>query len=699
MALSLERSETSLMVARDNPPLTEVESVTDILHGIEVVDPYRWLEDQNSLRTRAWLEHQRQYTQRYFCSISTSYRNVIRQRLTELLIPLSKSAPWITNGKYFFLGRVPQGEQPAILMREGFEGSDTVLVNPATFEVGSALAVAISAVSVDGRFLAYAVRRGGTDHARFHFLDVAQKIILPEQLSEGYSGGIVFAVDGTGFFYCHRSLQDARPNYRAAFWHQFGTDHSEDREVFYAGESANIFLAIRPSSDGSRLLYIVFSAGKEPRVSVYLHSLLSDRPPRLLIDDIEATFNPFFVGGKLLAYTDYKAKNFRIVEVDVDDPSPDRWHDVVPESNCIIQQFATVGDRIFVTLPDCYSAKVHSFTLDGKLSDGLECAPYGTVTLHDQPHTKDELVVSYTSISKPVSIYCYRAGESRAYRVWEEADVSFDPSGIALEEIEYESKDGVRVPLLLAARKDLLNSSPLPTFLTGYGGFGSCVTPRFTALATFLIEQGCLFAVPALRGGAELGKEWHLAGKGTKRQNSFDDFISAAEWLVSHKRSIPGRIAIGGGSNAGLLVGVAITQRPDLFRAAICLGPLLDMIRYHKFDLATRWTDEYGCAEDPGDFPALWSYSPYHRIVAGADYPAVLFVSGDADTRCNPMHVRKMTARMQAATASEHPVLLDYKTHWGHTPVQPISTKVESLTDRLAFLCHELGIQVTERRS
>jgi prolyl oligopeptidase len=254
------------------------------------------------------------------------------------------------------------------------------------------------------------------------------------------------------------------------------------------------------------------------------------------------------------------------------------------------------------------------------------------------------------------------------------------------------------IPLLLAARKDLLNSDPLPTFLTGYGGFASCVTPRFTAFASFLIEQGFLFAVPALRGGSELGEQWHLAGQREKRQNSFDDFIAAAEWLVSEGHSANGRIAIGGGSNAGLLVGAAITQRPDLFRAAICLGPLLDMTRYHLFDFAAGWADEYGSPDDEQDFRYLLRYSPYHHVQQGADYPAVLLISGDADTRCNPMHARKMAARLQAANRSKYPILLDYRPNWGHTPVQPLSTKVEALADRLAFLCHELGVHVQAAR-
>ena len=254
------------------------------------------------------------------------------------------------------------------------------------------------------------------------------------------------------------------------------------------------------------------------------------------------------------------------------------------------------------------------------------------------------------------------------------------------------------MPLLLAARKDVVHSGPLPTFITGYGGFGICPTPRFTAFATFLIEQGFLFAVPAIRGGSELGEEWHRAGRREKRQNSFDDFIAATEWLLATGRSWPGRIAIGGGSNAGLLVGAAITQRPDLFRAAICLGPLLDMTRYHLFDFAAGFAEEYGSPEDEPDFRCLLTYSPYHRVREDAAYPAVLLISGDADTRCNPMHARKMTARLQTASSSGHPVLLDYTPNWGHTPVQPLSVRIEALTSRLAFVCHELGVQVTQER-
>jgi prolyl oligopeptidase len=416
-----------------------------------------------------------------------------------------------------------------------------------------------------------------------------------------------------------------------------------------------------------------------------------------LLRNIEGYFAPFFARGELFAYTDFSAPNFRIVGIALDDPDPTHWRDVVPQSDCRIQQFTVAGDRIFVTLVDHFSTQIEVFGIkDGERKD-VPFSPHGTIDLLNPTNRADSLFYSYTSIAQPTAVHCYSTREKKSC-LWQEPNVPFDPSFIAVEETSYPSKDGTSIPLFLAARKDLLHSGPLPTFLTGYGGFGSCVTPRFTAFSAFLIEQGLLFAVPALRGGSELGEQWHRAGKRENRQNSFDDFIAAAEWLISEGRSARGRIAIGGGSNAGLLVGTTITQRPDLFSAAICLGPLLDMTRYHLLDFAAGWAEEYGSPEDKQDFHYLLGYSPYHHVQDGGDYPAVLLISGDADTRCNPMHARKMAARLQAANRSEHPILLDYKTNWGHTPVQPLSAKIDALTDRLAFICHELEIHLGHRR-
>jgi prolyl oligopeptidase len=680
------------------PPLTPVEPVTEILHGIEITDPYRWLEDQNSPRTRKWLEEQAEYTRVYFAAIPD--REAIRTRVRELLaVKEVISEPWNLGDRYFFLKRQEGREQPVIVMRDGLFGPETVLVDPAQRGSGNSIAVSIVTISADGRFLAYSVRLGGTDHSSLEILDIERGTVLPDYLPEGFCTGIVFAPDGSGFYYSHRDLHDPRPNYRAAFWHRFGSERSQDRETFLAGEDPNLFVGILDSPEDKLLAYAVFVTGKSPRTSVYLQEMSSKSgEAKLVVEEVEGCFVPFFVRAQLLAYTDYGAPNFRIVRVDPAYPDPSHWRDVVPESAKRIQQFAVAGDQVFVTRIDRFSTHVDVFDLDGGQKQLAAFPQSETIDFLNRTNATENLFYSYTSISKPATVYRYDARREETV-AWSDVNSPVDTSAIAVEETTYTSADGTSVPLFLAARKDLLCSGPLPAFLTGYGGFGSCVTPRFTAFATFLMEQGFLFAVPALRGGSELGEQWHTAGKRDKRQNSFDDFIAAAEWLLSQGRSAPGRIAIGGGSNAGLLVGAAVTQRPDLFRAGICLGPLLDMTRYHLFDFAAGWAEEYGSPNDESDFYSLLAYSPYHRVEDGVEYPAILLISGDADTRCNPMHARKMAARLQAANRSEWPILLDHKPEWGHTPVQPLSVKIDAVADRLAFICHELGIHVQHRRS
>jgi prolyl oligopeptidase len=683
--------------AVDAPPPTQAEPVTEVLHGVEITDPYRWLEDQNSPRTRKWLEEQAAHARAYFDAIPDRER--IRTRVQELLaLKEIISDPWNVGDRYFFLKRHEDRDQPVIVMRDVLSGQETVLVDPAQRGGGSSLAVSIITISVDGRFLAYSVRQGGTDHSSVEILDVDRGVTLPDRLSEGICTGFVFAPDGTGFYYSHRELHDPHPNYRAAFWHRFDSEAPQDREMFFAGEDPQLFLGILECQETKRLAYVVCATGKSPRTSVYLQEMASEpSETRLLVEGIGGRFVPFFVRDQLFAYTDFAAPNFRIVQIDSEHADPANWHDIVPESDNRIQQFAVAGSRIFIARVDRFSMKVDVFGVDGQRKESTAFPACGTIDFLHRTNATEKLFYSHGSISQPTALYCYDPRRHDAV-AWSKPNSPVDPSVIAIEETTYPSADGTLVPLFLAARKDLLQCGPLPTFLTGYGGFGSCVTPRFTAFATFLMERGFLFAVPALRGGSELGERWHRAGKRENRQNSFDDFVAAAEWLTEQQRSISGRIAIGGGSNAGLLVGAAVTQRPDLFRAAICLGPLLDMVRYHLFNFAAGWANEYGSPEDQEDFQSLLAYSPYHHVQDGVAYPAVLLISGDADTRCNPMHARKMAARLQSKTSSSRPILLDYKTAWGHTPVQPFSTRIEALTDRLAFICHELGVQVQPGR-
>jgi len=680
------------------PPITPVEPVTEILHGIEVTDPYRWLEDQNSTRTREWLKEQEIYTRVHFNAIPN--RASIRARVEQLLkLKGSISEPWNVGNRFLLLKRQEHCEQPVIVMRNALFGEDVVLIDPALRGTGPQTAVSIVAISDDCRLLVYAVRQGGTDHSSLEIFDLERNEVLPDTVPEGFCTGFAFAPDSSGFYYSHRAIYDERPDYRAIHWHKLGTDRSRDPEIFFAGEQKELFAGVLCSREASLLAYTVFTTGKSRRTSVYVHELPhGNHVPRLVLKDIEACFVPFFVKGQLFAYTDFEAPNCRIVRIYIDSPHPSKWQNIVSETTQRIQQFAVAGDQVFVTRIERFETKVEAYRLQGDHQGEILFSTCGSIDLLNPTTNSGKLFYSETSVTRPPAVQCYDPCQKKLFTV-DEAKYELAPHEIDVEEVEYPSRDGTMVPMLLAARQDRRRSAPLLTFLTGYGGFGSCVTPRFTAFATFLIEQGFLFAVPALRGGSEVGEEWHRAGMRENRQNSFDDFIAAAEWLIGEGRSKANGIAIGGGSNAGLLVGAAITRRPDLFRAGICLGPLLDMTRYYLFDRASSWAEEYGSPEYEQDFHFLLKYSPYHRVEEGANYPAVLLISGDRDTRCNPMHARKMTARLQAANRSEHPVLLDYKPAWGHTPVQPFSARIESLTDRLAFICHELGVTVQPMRS
>jgi prolyl oligopeptidase len=675
----------------NTPPSAVIDPVRERLHGVEIVDPYRWLEDQESSETRRWLEDQAVYTAAYFAMLPM--RDQVRSRVRELLSAPLAPAPWKAGDQYFFLKRSERHEKPVIAVRDGATGEETPLIDPV--DHGKNAAISICAISEDGNYLAYSVRTTGADYAAIEIFDVKRNIVLPDRLPEGLCTAFTFAPDGSGFFYAQQDPSHLGAR-KVALWHELGTDIADDVEVFSAGAGNDVYLGITASSEANLLIFSVYVAGKRPRTSIYLQSIEPKAKAKLLIRDVGGSFVPFFAGRQLLAYTDFEAPNFRIVSIDLNNANPGQWKDIAAETDRRIQGFAVAAGEVFVTRTDRFSIRLEAYSQNGERRD-IPIPSYTSIDLLDHGNSTDILFCSLTSITQPATTYRYCA-EANELAVWHKSGTFLDPSSVAIEETTYRSMDGTSIPILLIARKDVLHAGPRPTFLTGYGGFGSCVTPRFTAFATFLIEQGFLYALPALRGGSELGEQWHRAGQSRLRQNAFDDFIAAAEWLLSRRRSAEGRVAIGGGSNAGLLVGAAITQRPDLFRAAICLGPLLDMTRYHLLDRASTWAEEYGSPEDEQDFHHLLKYSPYHRVEDGAHYPAVLLISGDADTRCNPMHARKMTARLQAANRSEHPILLDYKSAWGHTPVQPLSVKIESLTDRLAFICHELGVAIEPRR-
>ena len=672
----------------EHPPYSQVEDVTEVVHGVSVTDPYRWLEDQESPRTREWISAQTLYARSYLDSIPGRER--IRERIRQLLDVETYDSLQKAGTRYFFRKRLAGQEQPCICLREGRDGPDQMLVDPASRGTGPYTAVKPIRASPNARLLLYEVKQGGERTGTFEIFDVGTREKLPDALPRGYLRGFAFAPDSRAFYYVHEALEAKKQAYRAAYKHVLGTSFTKDEEVFFAGECDRLRLHIVPGSQ--QLGFLVVRFEESTLTDFYLWSLGGTEDPEPVIRNAEYMLGPLLPrNGRLLALTNREAPNFRIVEIRRRRGVEPEFVDVVPCGDQPIQNWTVCEDRVFISRIRKLQTVIEVFDLSGK---PLGCVPADkcdTVCLLGISEDGDELFFEQESFTNPVQTCTYSPAKSEA-TLWAERRIPFDPKGFCHNQVWFPAKDGTQIPVFLVGRREVLEGGAHPTVMTSYGGFGVPMTPQFSVFVAFLIERGCLFALPSIRGGSEFGVEWHNAAKRRKRQVAFDDFIAAAEWLIETGRTEPHKLAIFGGSNSGLLVGAAMTQRPDLFRAVACMVPMLDMLRYHLFDNAHAWKDEFGTAEDPEDLAALLSYSPYHNVRDGTAYPATMIVSGDSDQNCNAMHARKMTARLQAANVSRYPMFLDYSRHRGHSPVLPLSQRIESLTDRMAFLCDQLDL-------
>jgi prolyl oligopeptidase len=672
------------------PPYTQVEVVTDLLHGVPITDPYRWLEDQDSPCTRDWLLAQARYARSYLDS--TPGRDRIRDRIRQLLEVETYESLQKVGTRYFFLKRLAKQEQPCICFREGLSGTDQVLVDPVVRGTGPRTAVKPLCVSPDGCLLLYEIKEGGERTGTFEILDVRTGKILPDALSRGYLRGFAFAPDSRSFCYVHEAIEAKEAHYHAAYKHILGTSFSDDQEIFFAGRRDEVRLHIVPGAKQLGFLVVRFEA--KTVVDFYLWQLDSTDGPQPVVRHAPYMFGPVLVNdGRVLAVTDLEAPNLRIVEVRVGNVTNPEFLDVIASRETPIQSWTLCGDRIFVSYLRNIQTEIKVFDLFGRPLGQVPVNKWDTVRLMGSSDDGNELFFEQESFTKPVQVCRYLSAKSEVIP-WAERTTPFDGMSCCHIQVWFPAKDGTQIPMFLVGRREVIEGGTHPTIMTSYGGYGVSMTPQFSVFVAFLIERGCLFALPNIRGGSEFGIEWHEAAKGRHRQVAFDDFLAAAEWLVEGGRTESNKLAIFGGSNSGLLVGAAMTQRPDLFRAVVCMVPVLDMLRYHMFNNAQVWREEFGTADDADDFAALLAYSPYHKVCDGTAYPATMMISGDSDQKCNPLHARKMTARLQAANVSGHPIFLDYSRHRGHSPVLPLSDRIEALTDRMAFLCDQLQLTV-----
>jgi prolyl oligopeptidase len=683
--MSLRGLAVALALLAIGPPLTRRDDVREVLHGVPIVDPYRWLEDGRSPETRAWIDAQNRYT--HALLDGRPGRDAIRARLAALSRYDVQSAPQRRGGRYFVEKRRTSDDLSILYVREARDGRDEVLLDPHPLSPDHTVDVSVADISADGRVLVYGLRRGGEDETELHVRDVGRRADLADVLPRGLYRGASLLPDGSGFYYAAQSRQTGiRIRY-----HALGTPPSEDREVFGSGYGPSQWVGAQVSENGRHLLLTVQHGWARNEVFV-------QDPPglgavRTIVRDIDAHFRPDFAGDRLIVQTDWKAPRWRIVEVDLADPAPERWREIVPEGPDAIQGFAAVGGRLLVHYLHDVGSQIKLFSLEGKPLGELPLPGIGSAGSFEGRWDDDEIFFDFASYTTPRATY---RGDVRTGHVepWWRPQVPFDPAAYETKQVWYASKDGTRIPMFVTERRGLALDGERPTLLTGYGGFNVSITPAFSAAAAWWLEQGGVYAVANLRGGGEFGEEWHRAGMLDKKANVFADFIAAAEWLIAHGYTRPQRLAIRGASNGGLLMGAAFTQRPELFRAVLCEFPDLDMIGYHRFENNNPPALlEYGDASRPEHFKFLYSYSPYQKVKAGTKYPAVLFTTGDADTRVPPLQARKMAARMQAATRSERPVLLLYDTKAGHAGGRPIGKIVEDLSLEMVFLAWQLGIE------
>jgi prolyl oligopeptidase len=666
------------------PRATRRDDFRELLHGVEIVDPYRWLEDQESAETRTWIDAQNRYAHSLLDPLPVRER--IKARLAELMKIDTVSGPVEAGGDYFYWKKRAADDLPVYYRRHGLHGNEEVVLDPHPLSPDHTTSAGVADLSEDGSLLAYTVRRGGEDEVELRVMDVRARKDLPDRLPRALYGSVSFKTDNSGFYYSRRTREAGGRIY----YHTMGTEPAQDREVFGKGYGPNTWLGASVSEDGRYLLLTTQDGWT--RGEVFVQDLATGGPIRPVVQGIDAKFDAGVAGDRLVLMTDWQAPNRRVLVADLKDPARDRWREIVPAGPDAIQGFSLIGGKLFVNYLHNVATQIRVFDLDGRPQGEVELPGPGAGGIYGK-WKSPEAFLTFTSFTTPYTVY-RRDVATGKQELWSRNPVPIDPERFEVRQVWYASKDGTKIPMFLVHKKGLKPDGKLPTLLYGYGGFNASLTPAFNTIAALWAEQGGIYAVANLRGGGEFGEAWHRAGMLEKKQNVFDDFIAAAEWLIRNGYTEPSKLAIRGGSNGGLLVGAALTQRPELFQAVLCEYPDLDMIGYYRFkNNNPPALLEYGNASDPEQFKFLSAYSPYQRVKPGTKYPAVLMTTGDQDTRVPPLQARKMTARLQAATTSGWPVLLLYDTKAGHAGGRPFSKVVDDLSLELAFLFWQLGME------
>jgi prolyl oligopeptidase len=674
------------------PPITEVRPLSQDMHGTKVIDKYRWLEDGDSAETRKWVAGEMAYTRAVLDPLPG--RDAIRKRLTELLHVGDITVPRIGGKYYFYTRRDGLQNQPVLYVREGVEGKDRLLIDVNLLASDGTVALDWFEPSVHGKYVAYGTSANGSEMSTLHIVDTKSGKLLPDTIERTRAASIAWELDSSGFYYTRYpkkgDVAEGQERYnRHVFYHELGSDPVTDPLIFGEGRDPEDFPSVRLDNDGRMLLITVCQGWT--KTELFLMDLKKGTPPTRITTGKNFLYSGSVYNGRLYIITNEDAPRYRMFVAEAGNYERDDWTEIIPQTGGVLKEADEWGEKIFARYEQNASSQLKVFDLQGRNVSNLKLPAIGTVFGSAGKWDHDEIFYGFESFTVAPSVYRYDV-PSGATTLWAQVDApSIDPSEYQVEQEWYQSKDGTRVPIFVVHRKGLKNDGHNPTLLTGYGGFNVSLTPEFDSEIYLWLEHGGVYAVANLRGGSEFGEDWHRAGMLDKKQNVFDDMIAAAEYLISEKYTDKDHLAIEGASNGGLLMGAMITQRPELFRAVVCRVPLLDMLRYQDFQIARLWIPEFGTAESPEQFKWLYAYSPYHHVKAGADYPAVMFMTGDSDSRVDPMHARKMTALMQSV--AKRPVLLRVERDSGHGAGTPVGKRVEEGTDVFSFLFWELGVK------
>ncbi len=678
------------------PKAKTVDQVDDY-HGTKVSDPYRWLEDADSPDTHSWVEAENKLTFSYLDKIP--YRSAIRDRLTKLWNYERFTAPQQQGGRYFYEHNNGLQNQNVLLVAESLNAEPRMLLDPNTLSSDGTVALAGRALSDNGKLLAYSTAASGSDWTEWHVRDVDTGKDLADDIKWVKFSGASWTKDGKGFFYSRYDepkgtvLRDAN-YFQKLYFHQLGTDQSTDVLVYDRPDNKELGFGGNVTDDGHYLVINVWQ-GTSPKNRLYYKDLTkADSQVVKMLDDFDAQYQ--FVnndGSVFWIQTDLDAPRGRLIAIDTEHPEKTNWKTVVPQGSDKLEGVGLVNDVFLLSYLKDARTEVRVHDLSGKFLRNVDLPGIGTATGFGGKRKDKETFYAFTSFISPTTIYRYdpAAGKSSVFR---QPKVDFDATKYETKQVFYNSKDGTRVPMFLTYKKGLKLDGQNPTLLYAYGGFDISLTPSFSVPNVVWLEMGGIYAQPNLRGGGEYGEDWHLAGTHAKKQNVFDDFIAAAEWLIANKYTSTPKLAIRGGSNGGLLVGACLTQRPDLYGATLPLVGVMDMLRFQKFTIGWAWTSDYGSSDNADDFKAIYAYSPLHNLKPGTKYPPTMIATADHDDRVVPGHSFKFAATMQADQAGPAPVLIRVETKAGHGAGKPISKIIEEASDEWAFVAHNLKMDV-----